>query len=94
MPETILAPFTRRQVEALNRWQRTPWVHPFTCANRGASGHREYAEAHGWDTEGILTATRDGWLCPVCGYRQGWAHDFMLEIPHRPPWHTDKGPVP
>jgi hypothetical protein len=93
MPDKITSPFTPPQVEALNRWQRTPWVHPFTCGNRDAPGHREYGEAHGQD-HGTLTATRDGWRCPVCDYRQNWAHGFMLELPHRPPWHTDEGPVP
>ena len=25
-----------------------------------------------------LLATSQGWVCPVCGYKQDWAHDFML----------------
>jgi hypothetical protein len=28
-----------------------------------------------------LIATKEGWYCPVCDYRQDWAHRFMLEKP-------------
>jgi len=62
----IEAPFTPDQVEALNRWQTSGPVHPFTCGNR---------EEHGND---VLIATADGWRCPSCDYTQPWAHDFML----------------
>jgi hypothetical protein len=27
----IQAPWTNEQVAALNRWQQSNWVHPFTC---------------------------------------------------------------
>jgi hypothetical protein len=94
MVDKITSPFTPPQVEALNRWQRTDWVHAFTCADRNTPAHHAYAKAHGQGDHGILTATRDGWVCPVCGYRQNWAHGFMLDPPRRPPWHTDEGPVP
>lgn len=64
----VRAPFTPDQVAALNRWQTTRPVHPFTCGNR---------DDH--EGEGILTATPDGWTCPECDYAQDWAHDFMLQ---------------
>jgi hypothetical protein len=25
-----------------------------------------------------LVATLSGWICPTCGYRQDWAHTFMV----------------
>ena len=28
-------------------------------------------------SETCLIATENGWLCPVCGYTQNWAHSFM-----------------
>lgn len=28
-----------------------------------------------------LIATNDGWICPVCDYKQKWAHKFMAEKP-------------
>jgi len=24
-----------------------------------------------------LIATKKGWICPVCDYKQNWAHEFM-----------------
>lgn len=27
-------------------------------------------------TETKLIATSEGWICPVCDYKQNWAHDF------------------
>jgi hypothetical protein len=26
-----------------------------------------------------LIATKDGWICPACDYKQNWAHSFMVE---------------
>jgi len=26
-----------------------------------------------------LIATKEGWICPVCDYKQNWAHNFMTE---------------
>lgn len=26
-----------------------------------------------------LIATEEGWICPVCDYKQNWAHNFMTE---------------
>jgi hypothetical protein len=83
----ITAPFTPEQVEGLNAWQRCEWVHPFTCGNdRGSAKHRAYAAANKEHDFGILRARREGWYCPVCGYAQDWAHEFMLRQPLRPPW--------
>lgn len=76
----IRAPFTPEQVRALNRWQQDARVHPFTCGlNRADDAHRAYAAEHSQHDWGILVATRDGWVCPVCGYRQYWAHGFMAK---------------
>lgn len=86
--EKITAPFPAAAVLALNRWQACDWTHPFTCGNRNTPEHHAYAKAHGQGDHGILVATRDGWVCPVCGYRQAWAHEFMLQVPPRPPWIT------
>ena len=65
MSERIFAPFTVQQVAALNEYQETQVMHPFTCG--GSDVHcRE-----------VLIATEEGWICPKCGYTQNWAHDFM-----------------
>ena len=71
---TIRPPWTPEQVEALNRHQKDPRLHPFTCG----SGRR--TDEHHKDGQGILVATADGWVCPWCDYRQFWAHEEMLTI--------------
>lgn len=75
---TTHAPWTDEQVAALNRWQTSGEFHPFTCGsgNRGDDAHVAHAKQFGGDF-GQLVATRDGWVCPVCDYRQTWAHWFM-----------------
>lgn len=63
--ELINAPWPRDVVDALNAHQKNPYIHPYTCGND--SRHRE------------LVATVDGWRCPDCDYRQGWAHEPRVE---------------
>lgn len=60
------APWTAEEVDNLNRYQRWGKMHEFTCPND--------------HPDRVLVAHRDGWHCPnpECGYRQGWAHEFML----------------
>jgi len=71
-------PWTQEQVDRLNAYQHSGRFHPFTCGNdRGDEAHRSYAEERGEDW-GLLIATPEGWKCPVCDYRQDWAHDFMF----------------
>jgi len=54
-----------RQIDNLNRYQRSGVMHPFTCGN----DH---------DGDRTLVATRRGWICCHCDYTQDWAHEFML----------------
>ncbi len=67
MTGRIVAPWSKPQVDALNRFQRLGFVHEFTCAN---------------DHPGVRTliATPNGWVCPNCSYTQNWAHEGMLHI--------------
>jgi hypothetical protein len=75
----IKAPFSPSIVVELNRYQHSFW-HPFTCGNdRHNAEHTEYANTHGGDF-GALVATRNGWVCPVCGYTQDWATSGMIEM--------------
>lgn len=60
------APWTAAQVDNLNRWQRFGVFHGFTCGGAEHEGDR------------TLVATRDGWICCHCSYKQDWAHDAML----------------
>ncbi len=78
--DRITAPWTAQQVSALNLYQRKGRFHPFTCGGeRGDAAHRAYAASHGDRDEGLLVAHPDGWRCPVCGYRQDWAHAIMAD---------------
>ena len=65
--DIIEAPFSSEQVDALNRYQRSGVFHEFTCAE-----HHDGADR-------TLVATRQGWICPHCDYRQSWAHRAMLD---------------
>ena len=60
------APWTPSEVDALNRFQRLGVFHPFTCPDSHDGADR------------ALVATRDGWVCCHCAYRQNWAHRWML----------------
>jgi endogenous inhibitor of DNA gyrase (YacG/DUF329 family) len=60
--------WTDEQVAKLNEYQQSGRFHPFTCGQRCPDGK----------SEGVLTATVHGWVCPHCGYTQDWAHDFMF----------------
>ena len=78
-PDFCKAPWTDKQVDALNAYQRAGDFHPFTCGgNRSDAAHKDYAAKNGGD-RGQLIATPNGWVCPVCDYTQGWAHAFMAE---------------
>jgi hypothetical protein len=59
----IKAPWTPKQIDALERFQHLESVHPFTCPLHS-------------DKE--LVATHNGWICRYCDYCQDWANDFMM----------------
>ena len=71
--EIIKTPWTSEQVEVLNHYQKSGLMHPYTCG-----GNRK-DERH-LDGEGILVATENGWICPFCDYKQGWAGKFSIKI--------------
>ena len=62
--------FAGETIEARNALQNSGLVHPYTCGNnRMDEAHKKYQEEHGGDF-GQLIATNDGWVCPICGYKQ------------------------
>jgi hypothetical protein len=63
--DQLWAPFTDDQAASLNAYQEAGAGHPFTCGTETCRG--------------ILQATRDGWRCPNCDYRQGWALEWMAD---------------
>lgn len=64
--QLIHAPWSEKVVSALNAFQSSGWMHPFTCGGDHTSSP-------------VLNAYPDGWRCPAddCEYTQGWAHAFM-----------------
>jgi hypothetical protein len=80
MISKLQAPFSAEQVERLNAFQKDTRFHPFTCGNdRSDAAHvKSASERNEYDT-GILVATKEGWICPACGYRQYWAHGYMAD---------------
>ena len=79
--EKIESPWIEEQVQALNAFQNLNSFHPFTCGgDRGDEAHKKYAKEHNQSDWGILEATENGWVCPVCGYTQNWAHGVMVNI--------------
>jgi hypothetical protein len=71
MSREVSAPFTDDQVASLNACQAEVSWHPFTCGTD--------------ECRAVLKAEPDGWRCPRCGYRQGWAHGFMADWSWRGP---------
>lgn len=84
--EKIFAPFTDEQVEALNKSQQNGMFHGFTCCSpediKECTRAGEIVDGHyvPGTSEGLLTATNEGWVCP-CGKMplQKWAFAFMAE---------------
>lgn len=62
------APWTQDEADNLNEWQKMGLINQTLCGDRAR--HPEY--------KGLPVATRKGWICPSCGWKQEWAHDFML----------------
>lgn len=73
--EKITAPFTEEQVKRLNEFQESG-MHEFTCCS---PPHIAECTRKTKESEGILTATTEGWICPCKKYAQDWAPPFMAE---------------
>lgn len=68
----IIAPFTEEQVRSLNAFQLDGrCFYSFTCLHDGGDDHS------GKGRETKLVAAPEGWYCPYCDYRQGWAFAMM-----------------
>lgn len=78
----IKAPWSAEKVTALNLYQKSRRLHPYTCGfNRTDENHT--------DGEGILIATENGWICPFCDYKQDWANEFSLQITKITDWNKN-----
>lgn len=81
--EVIKAPFSEEQVIKLNEYQKSEKGHPFTCCSPSDITDCKRKNDNPEDTyeerEGILIATKEGWICPCGKYKQNWAHPFMVK---------------
>ncbi len=59
------APWSKSQVDALNRSQKSGYFHPFTCGNDKCRCD--------------LIATANGWICPQCDYTQDWCNESQCD---------------
>lgn len=62
-------PQTEEEIQKLNDFQQTGRFHPHTCDRRAAECEvkctpRDYSK------DGVLIATKDGWICPCGKYKQ------------------------
>lgn len=58
-------------IEKVKLWQRTPFLHPLTCAN--SSNHSKLEPLQESDSEIVL-------ICPNCGYRQAYIPRGVLMV--------------
>lgn len=67
------APWSKAQVAALNAFQVSGRLHPFTCPHDYHPSHRNCPM--------LLVAREDGWHCydSECDYTQNWAHEWMTD---------------
>lgn len=73
------APFNDDQIDKLNQFQSKGFFHPFTCGcGFGLDAEQKSkCERLNGTGEGVLIATKDGWICPCGEYTQKWTHNFM-----------------
>ena len=63
--------WTHDLLTLLNHAQRFGCIPPYCCPHIDSEHHR-YAIVHD-QRVGLLLATTDGWVCPVCHYWRDWA---------------------
>jgi len=69
----IKAPFTDEKVKELNEYQSSRRMHPYTC-DRKAPECEVNQEPRDRSKDGVLIATKEGWICPCGKYKQNWCH--------------------
>lgn len=66
--EQIKAPWTEEQIKDLNARQANPNMHPYTCDRKSLKCQTRQFLAK----DGVLIATKEGWICPCGEYKQDW----------------------
>ena len=66
-------PWKQEYVDSLNEYQQKGQFHPYTC-DRKANECEVNEKPRDYSKDGILIATKEGWVCPCGKYKQNWAH--------------------
>jgi hypothetical protein len=72
----LKAPWTSEEVVLLNVRQQVSWLHEYQCTGDCTLRHESLPII----AKLALIATTDGWYCPLCQYRQNWAHRSDLDL--------------
>ena len=62
--------WTEEVVNKLNEQQKNPNLHPYTCDRKSLKCQTRQFLAK----DGVLIATKQGWVCPCGECKQDWAH--------------------
>lgn len=73
MMKKLNIPWTQEMIDDLNAHQNNGMMHPYTC-DRSAECCEVNQRPRDYSKDGILIATKDGWVCPCGKYTQDWAH--------------------
>ena len=76
--DLIRPPWTDEQVDGLNAYQKHAPFHEFTCRDDDCRAGKPDPRSR----YAPLRATREGWVCDWCGYRQAWAFRGMPGLGH------------
>jgi len=76
--------FSEENIKKLNEQQTSGKFHPYTCCGENVpecKRNQSYEARRKGETipytaenEGVLIATKDGWICPCGKYKQDWFH--------------------
>lgn len=64
-------PWTDHEVYLLNQNQKDGKIHPYTCDRISPKCETKISPKDP-NKDGILIATKEGWICPCGEYKQDW----------------------
>lgn len=67
------SPWTDEEIKDLNDYQKHGLFHPYTC-DRKAPECEVNQTPRDFSKDGVLIATKEGWVCPCGKYTQDWYH--------------------
>lgn len=77
--EELNSPFSEEQIKKLNDYQKSGRFHPLTC-DRKAKECEVRSDPRDFSKDGVLIATKEGWVCPCGKYKQDWAPGAIMNL--------------